>query len=333
MIALTLGDLAKVKPAFRFALLIALSVFATLPAAAQQGGKDDARRFFNSGQKAFQAGRFVEAAKAFEEAFRLKPHAAALINAGDAWEKAGDSALAARTYQRVIELEQASEQDRSDATDRLAKLAPKLGVIELKGDSGLRARVDEDEFHGGQRVYVTAAEHVVALLDVDGAKQRKLTLAAGSTRTVDLEKLKPSDEPKGGGATGGGTEPTSDTGTPTEDQPPMKKGGVRAGTWLMFGLTAVAAGGAVYFGLQVNDAEKKYNDKPNKSDFDRFNQDKLYTNIGIGVAVVSAGIGMFLLVKDLNRKVPAKKAALPVRVSFDVAPLMGGGVLVSRGEF
>ena len=115
-----------------------------------------ARRFFNSGQKAFQAGRFIEAAKAFEEAFRLKPHPAPLINAGDAYEKAGELAKAARIYERVMTLEQSGEQDRSDATDRLAKVTPELGRIELGGVASIKARIDDEEYHGGDRVWYSA---------------------------------------------------------------------------------------------------------------------------------------------------------------------------------
>ena len=110
---------------------------------------------------------------------------------------------------------------------------------------------------------------------------------------------------------------------------------MRAGTVLVLGLTAVAAGGAVYFGLQVNDAEKKYKANPNRDDFDRFNKSKLLTNVSIGVAVVGAGVGTFLLIKDLNRKVPEKtsqKRSSP-HVAFDVAPTRGGGMLVGSGSF
>lgn len=312
---------------------LALSLGWVAPAAAQKEGKDDARRFFNAGQKAFQAGRYVEAAKAFEEAFRLKPHPFPLINAGDAWEKAGELALAARTYQRVLVFEQSTEQDRSDATERLAKLSPKLGIIELEGDASQRARVDEDEFKGGDRVYVVPGEHVVSLLDVESAKDKKLDVAAGASRTVVLASLKPGAQ----GASSDTTtadDSTTTSADPSGDQAPAKKGGIRATTWLMFGLTAVAAGGAVYFGLQVNDAEKKYNDAPNQDDYDRFNQNKLLTNVSIGVAVLSAGIGTYLLVGDLKRKEPAPAAAgLRPRVSVGAAPLPGGGALYGVGSF
>lgn len=320
------------KHPVRLAIVFCSSLLLASPAFAQKGGKDEARRFFNAGQKAFQSGRFVEAAKAFEEAFRLKPHPFALINAGDAWEKSGDIALAARTFQRVLKLEQSGEQDRADATERLARLTPKLGIIELQGDPAERARVDQDEFVGGDRVYVTPGEHLVTLVDVDGAKERKVELAAGASRTVDLGKLKPTadkePEPKSKDP-----EPEPD-GAPVADTGPTKSGGVRAPTLILFGLTAVAAGGAVYFGLQVNDAEKKFDEKPTREEYDRFNQNKLYTNIAIGVAGVSAAVGTFLLIKDLGRKVPADKGAAATRSpSFGVAPLKDGGVLVGAGRF
>jgi tetratricopeptide (TPR) repeat protein len=320
----------------RFWIVIAIAcatLFLAGPGFAQ--GKDDARRFFNAGQKAFAAGRYVEAAKSFEEAFRLKPHPAPLINAGDSWEKAGELALAARVFQRVVKLEQSTEQDRSEATERLAKITPKLGTIELEGEASQRARVDDDEFKGGDRVYVVPGQHMVTLIDVDDAKERKIDVAAGTSRTVDLKTLLPAAEknekPKPPTTAGTGT---IDEPGPGPDQTPMKKGGVRPLTIAVLGLGVVAAGGAVYFGLQVNDAEKSYNDDPNQDDLDRFKKNKLYTNVCIGAAVVGLGLGTFLLVKDLNRKVPAKASAKrrqPISVGF--MPLAGGGVLSSAARF
>jgi hypothetical protein len=253
-----------------------------------------------------------------------------LINAGDAYEKSGDLAMAARAYQRVLDLEQSGEQDRQDATDRLARLSPKLAVIQLTGDETARVRVDEDEFTGAQRVYVVPGEHDVTLLDVDGAKARRVEVAAGSTRTVAVATLMPK------ASTGSGTsmDGSTDTGEPVKDDGKTKKGGIRAPTWIAFGLAAVGAGGAVYFGLQVNDAEKSFNDNPNQDDYDRFNKNKLFTNVGIGVAVVGAGVGTYLLIKDLGRK-PKKETsyrrALPVTV--DAVPMHGGGMLMGSGRF
>lgn len=305
-------------------------VLGSAPASGQ--GKDEARRFFNSGQKAFQAGRFIEAAKAFEEAFRLKPHPAPLINAGDSYEKAGETAKAARTYERVMALEQSGEQDRADATDRLAKITPKLGVVELGGGASIRVRVDQEEHRGGDRVWVEPGEHVVTLIDVDGAKERKVEVAAGATRSVELSSLMPgADKPAPGGAGTANEQPIDTDPTPT-DTGPTKKGGIRAPTFIAFGLAAVGLGGGIYFGLKVNDAEKKYNDDPNQDDLDRFKQNKLFANIGFGVAAAGAITGTILLVLDLNRK-PAKTSLSTPVIALDVAPQPGGGVLYGRGRF
>jgi len=300
-------------------------------------GKDDARRFFNAGQKAFAAGRYVEAAKSFEEAYRLKPHPAPLINAGDAWEKAGELAFAARVFQRVVKLEQSSEQDRAEATERLARLTPKLGTLELAGDPSVRARVDDDEFKGGDRVYVVPGEHMVTLIDVDDAKERKIDVTAGTSRTVDLKTLLPGkekpDEPAGAAAKPVGG-PIDDPG-PGPDQTPVKKGGIRPLTIVVLGVGVVGAAGAVYFGLQVNDAEKKYNEEPTQEELDRFNKNKLFTNVCIGAAVVGVGVGTFLLIKDLGRKQtkPSETARKRLPVHVDLVPLAGGAALSGSGRF
>lgn len=291
-------------------------------------GKDEARRFFNSGQKAFQAGRFIEAAKAFEEAFRLKPHPAPLINAGDSYEKAGELAKAARIYERVMTLEQSGEQDRSDATDRLAKVTPQLGRIELGGGASIKVRIDEEEFHGGERVWVEPGEHMVTLVDVDGAKKRTVDVAGGASASVELSSLmpganKPEVEEK--------DEPVVDEPVGPVDDGANKKGGIRAPTFIAFGIAAVGLGGGIYFGLQMNDAEKKYNDEPNRDDLDRFKKSKLFANVGFGVAAAGAITGTILLVLDLGRK--PKKAALSQPFLLDVAPQPGGGVFLGSGHF
>ena len=321
----------KTRIALAACLGLAVSTGAA-PLAAQEAKtekKEDAaamaRRFFNSGQKAFADGRFVDAAKAFEEAFRIKPHPAPLINAGDAWEKAGEYALAARIYQRVLEMPEATEQDRADAVDRLARLNPRLGIIEVLGDSSVRVRVDDDEFKGGQRVYVFPGEHKVTLVDVDGAKVRTLDVAAGTTRSVDVKTLAPTAKPTP-------DDPARPTeGVPTEDAG-QEKSGVRPLTLAMFGVAAVGVGAGVYFGLQVNDAEDSYNADPNQDDLDRFNQNKLLTNVSFGVAIVGAGLGTFFLIQDLGRG--KKKPAAAARFTpVDVAPLAGGAMVVGRGRF
>ncbi len=292
----------------------------------------DARRFFEAAQKAFDAGRYVDAARAFEDAFRIKPHPAPLINAGDAWEKAGEYAKAAQDFQRVLGLKQSTDQDKTDAIDRLSRLKPQLGTIELLGKADQRVSVDDNEFKGGDRVFVFPGKHKVTLLDVDGAKLRSLNVAAGTVRSVELSTLKPTEEERRkandehGGADHGATH----------------GGGIRPLTWVAFGVGVVGAAGTVVFGLQANSAYDSYNASPNRDDYDRFNQDKLITNISLGVGVVGVGVGTILLVGDLKRshKTPQSDTSREARprhladIAVDVAPLpRGGGIVMTRGRF
>ncbi len=303
----------------------AVLVSGPAPAEASAGTKDDARRFFKSGQKAFASGRFEEAARAFEEAFRLAPHSAPLINAGDSYEKGGDLSRAARAYQRVLDFAEASEQDRQDATDRLAKLSPKLAVIQLEGPADARVRIDEEEFRGDQRVYVTPGEHDVTLLDVPKAQTKRLDLAAGTTRTVRVDSLTPIEASE--------VEPV-DRSTEAEgsvDERVDEAGGIRALTLISLGVGVAAGGAAVYFGLQVNDAEKSYNAAPNRDDLDRFEQNKLFTNVSLGVSAVGLGLGTYLLVKDLGRK-EAPQAARR-RPTLTVVPTPSGAFVLGSGRF
>ncbi len=317
-------------------VLAAALLTAGMPALAQGAGEDaaqaapdsesDARRFFNAGQKAFDEGRYTEAAHAFEKAFKLKAHSAPLINAGDAWDKAGEYALAARSFQRVLNMKTSTEQDRVDATDRLARLTPKLGLIELSGAKTLRARIDDEEFRGGERVWLFPGEHEVALLGVDGSQVTKLDLRAGTERTVELSSLMPK-RADAAPAPGGPAEP-EDTGGQAAGG-----GGVSPLAWVAYGVGALGVIGTVVFGLQVNDAEAAFDADPTREDFDRFNSNKLLTNISLGVAVLGAGIGTTLLVIGLGSS--KDKAALSPSPRFTLgAGTVGGGTgLLAGGRF
>lgn len=287
---------------------------------------DDARRFFDAAQRAFNEGRYVDAAHGFEQAFKLKPHPAPLINAGDAWDKAGEYALAARAYQSVLSLKEATEQDRIDATDRLTRIAPKLGIIELVGNSKLRARIDDEEFRGGDRVYLFPGEHRVALVDVDGAQVRAIQLAAGTERSVDLATLMPRR----------GAKPETAPEAPKDTVvTPEPSGGIQPRTFIAYGVGAVGLLGGVFFGLQVNAAEDDYNARPNREDLDAFNQSKLLTNISLGVGLVGVGVGTFFLVQDMKAKgsTPQDSARARRSLPLDLSWTPQGTLLTTSGRW
>jgi tetratricopeptide (TPR) repeat protein len=309
---------------FASRIVLATSLLGSAPAAAQDG-KTDAKFYFDAAQKAFAEGRFEDAARAFEEAGRIKPHPAPLINAGDAWEKAGEYALAARAFERVLALQQALEQDRADAIDRLARLRPKIGTIEILGDASARVRVGEEEFRGGDKVHVLPGLHKVTLVDVDGAKVRSVEVAPGTRRSVEAASLRPDARP----GPGAGTEGTA----PGPQTPAGETRGVRAPTLVAFAVAAAGVAGTVVFGLGVNAAEESYNRDPNREDLDRFDRNKLLANVSLGVAVLGAGVGTYLLLGDLRSEPPPARAArrgtkVPRTSRLGVVPVAGGAQIV-----
>jgi tetratricopeptide (TPR) repeat protein len=329
------------RPFFAFAFSMVLLHPAVLfaqaaPAEAPAANADEAnraRQAFQAGQQAFAEGRFEEAAQSFEEAFRIKPHANPLVNAGEAWERANQRVRAARVYQRVLEMEQAGERDRSDATERLARLAAELGAIVLVGDPGVRASVDDDEFQAGNKVYVLPGEHRVTLSDVEGGAAGTLDVAAGAEKTVDLAKLRPR-------APSGPAPPVA----PDEPKPePVAKGSkIGPVTLIAYGVGVVGLAGAGFFALRANSAANEFDDKfargePNRDEYDRFNQSKLFTNIGLGVGVVGASVGTYFLLRDLKRPAQApseaksaERRALPV---VAVMPEARGVFVGTSGRF
>jgi hypothetical protein len=93
--------------------------------------RDDARRFFERGERAYEAHDYVLAAKAFDEAYRIVPHHASLWNAARSWERASEQTRAANAYAKYLRLAPADAPDRDAAMAALAALAEKLGRIEV----------------------------------------------------------------------------------------------------------------------------------------------------------------------------------------------------------
>jgi len=70
----------------------------------QEEAKQRARALYEKGQAAYDAGNYVEAATAFEEANKAFPHPANLFNAAKAWERAAEYEKAVKAYEGYLQL-------------------------------------------------------------------------------------------------------------------------------------------------------------------------------------------------------------------------------------
>lgn len=134
------------------------------PVLAQDDAKERARALSVRGQEAYEAGRFAEAAEAFEEANRLVPHPNNLFNAAKAWEAAAEYQKAAEAYRGYLDLHErqlggpAPDKANVERTIEFLREKAFLALPEVTVDSdppGADISVDDPDRILGQTPFTT----------------------------------------------------------------------------------------------------------------------------------------------------------------------------------
>lgn len=94
---------------------------------------DIARAHFNTGQAYYEHGRYADAAREFEEAYRLSSRPVLLYNMGKAYDAANDFARALDAYQRFLDAVTEESPDRTFADHRVELLKTLVGRVALDG--------------------------------------------------------------------------------------------------------------------------------------------------------------------------------------------------------
>ena len=97
----------------------------SVPALAQDGATQDAKRHFDIGQALYMQGKFQPAAERFEKAFAAKPFPAFLFNAAVCLEKSKDFVKALKLYEQFLTLDPHSN-DRSLVKKRIKAIRSHL---------------------------------------------------------------------------------------------------------------------------------------------------------------------------------------------------------------
>ena len=116
-------------------LLVAASARAqpTPAAAPRSDDVDIAKAHFNTGEVNYEHGRFGDAAREFEEAYRLSGKAPLLYNVGKSYDGGNDFAHALDAYQRFLAAAPPDNPDRDFAAKRVELLQTLVGKIALGG--------------------------------------------------------------------------------------------------------------------------------------------------------------------------------------------------------
>lgn len=219
----------------------ALAVTALLLSAAHAQTASDveiARAHYKTGEQYYQRDRFADAAREFEEAFRLSGRTELLYNIGKAYEGGGDLVKARDAYDKYLTALPSSP-DAADLKARITGLDGRIGKVALTcGMPGAAVRLDGVAIGLtpiAPPIDVNPGAHTLEL-SLEGTQRwsLKLEVAAGATLAVTAT-LKPI--------------PTETRVVLVERQAQEKKTPVYKRWWLWTAVGAVAVAGAVTGGV------------------------------------------------------------------------------------
>lgn len=273
------------------AIALAVAIALAGSARADDAAHRRAAESFRQAQAAFERRDFAAAAAAFEQAAQFEPHPAPLLNAADAWERAGDPAHAADDCDRALALPNASDAHKNDAEQCLRRLTPRLATLDFRGPSTIAISVD-----GGPQLIVplrrrvVPGHHAITVVDLGTSVSRRVDVdvRGGDVRAVDVAPGIPST-----------TVPVVPSAEPAPPRPapesPSRSRGVPTSTWIAFGIGGAAAAVATTFGLFAVSMKSNFDGgDTTQTTADTFHRDKAIANIAWSVAGIAAATGVIL---------------------------------------
>jgi PEGA domain/Tetratricopeptide repeat len=152
-----------------------------------------AKAHFATGELYYERGRYPDAAREFEEAYRLSQRPELLYNMGKSYDGIGDHARALAAYRRFLNAVVVSP-DRAQVTDRAKQLQLLVGVVTIKASVDGSA-VTIDGLAVGTTPLAEALElnpgaHKMEIVHEGFATWRgDVTAAPGAQQTVNAEQI------------------------------------------------------------------------------------------------------------------------------------------------
>jgi hypothetical protein len=279
---------------------------------------DPAATAFDEGTRSFRQGQYAEAAEAYERAASLRAHPLPLVNAAEAWERAGHAVQAANACDRALALGVEGEM-RPKIEARLRRILRQIGTLDISGPPRFGVRVDgADVLHAPARLRVSPGKHRLEVLDesTNDSVLREASVAAGEEAHVVLSESRieiavPVRDAMHAEASATPAPQRSEAARDAASSgPPL-------GTWIAFGIAGAAGIASGIFGGLTLGAKSDYDARPTSASADAFDRNRLITNIGLAVTGVAAITGVVLWI--------AKPARAPVQVGIGGSHLIVGG--------
>lgn len=315
----------------RFLSILSLLIVVVAPCARADDAAE-ARRRYNEGKAALDAGRFREAALHFEATSRLRKHGAAPYAAAMAWDKAEEPSRAADNFHLAIETPGLDKKSLKEAKKRLEMLEQSLGTVVVTGPEELVVQFDgSTEANPPARLHATPGINTLLVARGDKIERRDLKLVAGEV--IDVDVTEPIEEPEPEPPPPPKEEPIIEE----EPEPVVEVDPSSGKTRKLIGYTAigagvVSAGVAVAMGFKTLSARDDFEEQRTRETYDSATSARMWTNVAWAGAVVFGGVGTALVLwpdKDKGNK--GQEDPDSGDSGFSLSPTPNG--LLLRGSF
>jgi hypothetical protein len=239
----------------------------TLPSAA--------RSTFESAERAFALGNYIEALRLFRAAEGLAPHPATRFNVAVCLERLGRWREAIAEYRAVGASKTLGEAARRDADARATKLEQRLSLVIFSAPQGGVLLVDgEPRCRRSCRANVDPGRRALRIETRSGVRELSAELAPGERLSISA----PAPEPA--------TRPRVAKSSKVRSRAPAPS----AVGWLGAGLAGAGLAGTVYFGLRTNTLGDEFDRTGSRDAYDDGRRARTFTNVSLSVAVVGAAL-------------------------------------------
>ena len=269
----------------------------------KDGNRAKAAEYFARGERLFDSGAYAKAAAAFLLAYELAPHPMVLANIAMSYDKAGIVVKAIEYYEKYF-ASLKKKKERKKIKARLKELTSMVGELSVVCPSA-SCRIEVDKIDRGEapvNIVVEVGLHRVEAFDgKDKIAAVDARVVSGEVSKVELfQREVIPEEPEKEEKEEPVEQPIEEV--PVEPVPEEEGAKLGAGFWVSAGATVAAGAVTVVFGVRAKNAKEDF-DATGGTDEDlkeQGEQDKLITNIMIGVTSAAAACAVAFLIYDLT---------------------------------
>lgn len=281
-----------------FAWTLTMALLSCWDARAEGEAQRVAAERFREAQGLFSAGEYAAAATAFEDAARIAPHPAPLLNAAEAWQRANRPASAAADCDRALALPALDAAHRADAERMLAKLSTTIATLRIDWSGFVAIQIDGASVPNDKtRVRVAPGHHIVIVRETAEAEERSfvVALAAGETEVIRSRRLR---SPEAAALPSAPVDPQAGAPERAAQDRTTKRAASASlplAFWGAAGVAGLATVSAATSGLLALGIKTDFEREPTQERWDDFYGTRTVANVSWAVAGLAAGVAVAVL--------------------------------------